>query len=135
MQFALIPADLTPETVLDALRSYVGAANGISAADLVASITGRRSAADERRLRQVVEALRIAGHRVCADPAHGYHLAANGDELDKTCLFLHARAMTSITQIAAMKRVQVPELRGQLRLPMTAQEKPDATERHEPDHE
>mgnify|MGYP001166038260 CR=1 FL=1 len=132
MQFALIPSDLTPSTVLDALRDCVGSARGRSASDLVASITGRRCPADERRLRQGVEALRPAGHRVCADPAHGYRLAADDAEpaadgldglLHSTCLFLYGRAMTSLRQVSAMKRVALPDLRGQLRLPIT--EKPD----------
>jgi hypothetical protein len=127
-QFALLPAELTPSTVLDALRDCVGAGNGKSASDLVAAVTGRRCAADERRLRQVIEALRLAGHPICADPAHGYHLAANDDELDATCLFLYGRAMTSLRQISALKRVATPDLRGQLRLPVTTKENTDATE-------
>jgi hypothetical protein len=118
MQLPLIPADLTPATVLDALRDCVGAGAGMSATALVAAITGRRSTGDERRLRTVIESLRSAGHRVCADPHHGYHLAANDDELDACCLFLYGRAMTSLRQVSAMKRVALPDLRGQLRLPV-----------------
>jgi hypothetical protein len=44
-------------------------------------------------------------------------LAATEEELNRTCLYLHDRAMTSLRQVAAMKRVSLPDLRGQLRLP------------------
>lgn len=107
--------ELTPEAVLRSLR--VGHAHGATAEQLVLSITGRRNKADERRLRQVIEALRTQGHPVCAHPANGYYLAANEDELNRACEFLYGRAMTSLRQVSAMKRVSLPDLRGQLRLP------------------
>jgi hypothetical protein len=34
-----------------------------------------------------------------------------------TCNFLYDRAMTSLRQIATMRRVSLPDLRGQLHLP------------------
>lgn len=112
----LFAQDLTPNAVLAALP--VGEAHGITADALALAITGRRDAADLRRLRQVIEALRTAGHRVCAHPAHGYYLAANDDELDRCCSFLFDRAMTSLRQVSAMRRVALPDLRGQLGLPL-----------------
>jgi hypothetical protein len=69
-------------------------------------------------VRKAIEELRREGHRICATPETGYFMAANDDELDRTCGFLYARAMTSLTQVAAMKRVALPDLRGQLRLPL-----------------
>lgn len=118
MQPDLFRSDsITPQTVFEALQGCVGEARGLTAEQLVLQITGRRSAADERRLRQVIEALRTDGHRICAHPAHGYYLAANDDELDRACEFLVERAMTSLRQVSAMKRVALPDLRGQLRLP------------------
>lgn len=110
--------DLTPDTVLAALQDCVGEASGRTAEQLVLAITGRRSDADQRRLRTVIEALRTAGHRICANPTHGYYLAASDTELDRTCNFLHDRAMTSLCQVCAMKRVALPDLRGQLGLPL-----------------
>lgn len=110
--------NLTPDTVLAVLQTSVGEAHGVTAEQLVLAITGRRSDADQRRLRSVIEALRTAGHRICANPTHGYYLAANENELDRSCSFLFDRAMTSLRQVSAMKRVALPDLRGQLGLPL-----------------
>lgn len=118
MHTDLFQRDLTPDTVLAALQGCVGEAHGQTAEQLVLALTGRRSEADQRRLRTVVEALRTAGHRICANPTHGYYLAANEHELDRSCSFLFDRAMTSLRQISAMKRVALPDLRGQLGLPL-----------------
>lgn len=116
MQTDLFCRDLTPDAVLGALQ--IGECHGQTAEQIVLAITGSRNAADERRLRQVIEALRTAGHRICAHPAHGYYLAANDQELDRACGFLLDRAMTTLRQVSAMKRVSLPDLRGQLGLPL-----------------
>lgn len=109
--------DLTPAVVLDCLGDHAGAANGITARDLVCKIAGFSTAAGERHLRHVIEALRKQGHRICAHPSTGYFLAETDTELDESCEFLYGRAMTSLQQISAMKRVALPDLRGQLNLP------------------
>lgn len=111
--------ELTPATVLYALRHRRGRANGLTAEQLVELITGDRLPADVRRLRHVVEHLRLEGHAVCALPSSGYYLAATAEDLDLTCNYLYARAMTSLRQIGQLKRRAVPDLRGQLGLPMT----------------
>lgn len=116
MQLGLLPQELTPQAVLDALQARRGAVNGITARDLVYVITQRVSQADERRLRQIIEKLRNDGHPICAHPALGYHFAATPTELDNACAFLLGRAMTSLRQIGAMKRVALPDLYGQLGL-------------------
>lgn len=110
----LFARQLTPATVLEALRERLGEQNGISARALVIEITHCESAADERRLRSIVEQLRSDGHRICAHPESGYFTAADDDELQRTLDFLYRRAATSLRQIAAMNRVSMPELRGQL---------------------
>lgn len=112
---------ITPETVLAALRERVGSAHGVNAQMLALQLTGRIHAADQRKLRQAIEALRRAGHCICAHPATGYYRAGSDKDVDETCEFLYARALTSLQQISAMKRVQLPDLRGQLRLPITTQ--------------
>lgn len=117
MQLQLLQREITPATVLLALEQRIGAANGMSAAQLAWQITGRQSGADERRLRQVVVQLRLDGHPVCAMPEHGYFLAASAADLDHTCVFLAERGITTFRQIAAMKRVALPDLYGQLGLP------------------
>ncbi len=112
----LFDRELTPSLVLDVLCDHIGADNGISARDLVRKVCGISTAAGERRLRNVIEALRTAGHQIGAQPSTGYFVAVSDGELDATCEFLYGRAMTSLRQIAAMKRVAMPDLRGQLRL-------------------
>ena len=49
----------------------------------------------------------------------GCFLAETPEELNATCEFLYSRAMTSLTQVARMKRKALPDLRGQLGLPET----------------
>jgi len=113
-------AAITPAAVLAALAHHIGRNNGVTAARLAAEAAGLDSIQShyaERQLREIVVALRLEGHHVCATPEHGYFLAANAEELDATCLFLHERAMTTLKQIAAMKRISLPDLRGQLHLP------------------
>jgi hypothetical protein len=104
--------------VLAALSRHIGAKAGINAKDLSREIAGvLATSGTERQLRSMIEMLRKEGHHVCGTPRHGYFMAASVDELRQTCEFLYARAMTSLGQIAAMQRVSVPDLRGQLRLP------------------
>lgn len=110
--------NLTPDAVLAVLQTCVGEANGLTAEQLVHAVTGRHVDADKRRLRQIIEALSSAGHRVCAHPLHGYYLAANDEELDRACVFLLGRAMTTLRRVSAMKRVALPDLYGQLGLPL-----------------
>lgn len=109
---------ITQHTVLEALRDHIGRRRGITAAALCREVLGVEPAVNDLRiLRHVIEELRTAGHHVCARPEDGYWIAETADELDEACGFLYDRAMTSLRQIAAMKRVSVPDLRGQLRLP------------------
>lgn len=122
MQLPLLPREITPETVLHALVRRLGPANGITATELAEQITGRQNAADERRLRTVIEQLRLDGHAICATPEAGYHIAANAEDLNRTCVFLMKRLVSTARQVAAMKRVAMPDLYGQLGLPTPDQE-------------
>jgi hypothetical protein len=119
---------LTRDTVLFALALHVGESNGVRACDLVGEICGASSAGLERQLRHQIEDLRRDGQHVCGQPSTGYFIAANDSELLRTVRFLHDRAMTSLSQAAAMQRVSLPDLRGQLRLPHENQQAgtPDA---------
>lgn len=112
-------APITTDSVLAALAGHVGAVNAAHAEDLVIEITESADTieAGKRRLRHVIEELRHAGHHICGLPQYGYYIAAGDAELDTTCSYLYARAMTTLHQVAAMKRVSLPDLRGQLRLP------------------
>lgn len=123
MQPSLFPREITLEAVLEALARRVGPANGASAKQLAGEILGTvADAGDERKLRQVIEQLRNEGHAVCATPEEGYHHAANADDLNRTCVYLTRRAMTTLRQVAAMKRVAIPDLYGQLGLTPPADE-------------
>ncbi len=109
---------ITRDTVLVALREHIGKENGISAARLVRKISGDMFCLlDERQLRQVIVELRHEGHHIGAHPSTGYYLCRSPAELNEACLFLYERAMTSLTQISAMKRISLPDLAGQLKLP------------------
>lgn len=108
---------VSPSRLLQALRGHVGQAHGATAKQLVQELTRRSEyPAAERHLRNVVEQLRLEGYPVCAHPSHGYYLAASDADLALTCDYLHSRAMKSLQQIAAMRRVSLPDLLGQLRL-------------------
>jgi hypothetical protein len=107
--------------VLAALSRHIGRENGATAEQLAREVTEHHmrypASVLTRQLREAVVQLRLEGHHVCATPENGYFLAASAEELDATCLFLHERAMTTLRQIAAMKRISLPDLRGQLHLP------------------
>lgn len=118
---------ITRDRLLEVLADHVGAANGLNIEQLVAAMVHPHAegkllakvaaAAWSRNVRELVMQLRLEGQHVCAHPRSGYYLAANGDELNEACEFLYDRAMTSLQQVAAMKRVSLPDLRGQLHLP------------------
>jgi len=116
---------ITADAVLAALRDSVGSTHGRTARSLVLALVGKASPAAERRLREVIYALRLAGHPVCGVPTEGYYLAATAAELDRTCEFLYGRSMTSLRQVSAMKRVTLPDLRGQLGLALEKQHESD----------
>lgn len=113
----MLAREISRATVLAALSRHVGRHFGVSIGQLTFEITGKPPEPHvERRVREHIEALRREGEHICAHPATGYYMAASAEELDDTCRFLFARAMTSLRQVAAMKRVALPDLAGQLRL-------------------
>lgn len=104
-------------SVLAALSQHIGKERGIKGSDLVSQITwDSATAADSRKLREVIEGLRLEGQHICAHPSHGYYIAKDAQELNESCEFLLHRAMTSLVQISKMKKVSLPDLRGQLGL-------------------
>lgn len=108
---------MTKDDVLKALRGHIGRDNGQRADLLVMEITGGHTCAPcERRLRQIITELRMEGHHICAHPETGYFIARDEAELNATARFLYERAMCSLGQVAAMKRVSLPDLAGQLRI-------------------
>lgn len=109
---------VTREAVLAAMLAHIGPDKGVHVRDLAREVAGVFACpATERQLRAVVVELRRQGHHICGEPATGYFMASCPADLERTCEFLYDRAMTSLAQIAAMQRVSMPDLRGQLRLP------------------
>jgi hypothetical protein len=104
--------------LLAVLSSHQGSGSGLSAAELVRNVNrvAGSQLITERHLRQLVVDLRMRGHHVCATPDHGYFIAATEDELMATCKFLFQRGMTGLQQVAAMRKVSLPDLAGQLRI-------------------
>lgn len=128
MQLALLPREITPASVLEALDKRIGPANGATVRQLASEVLGRPStASDERLLRQVIVQLRRSGHPVCSTPDEGYHKAANAADLQRTCLHLLQRLETTSKQVAAMLRISAPELYGQFGLPIPTAETPEET--------
>lgn len=117
MQLALIPCEITPFTVLQALARRIGPANGATVRELASEILGTTSdPSDERLLRQVIEKLRDDGHPVCATPEEGYHLAADAADLERTLRFLVNRFIGTARRVYAMRKVAMPDFFGQLGL-------------------
>ncbi len=107
----------TTDDLLLVLRHHIGKGKGATAETLVGEMHARGHCCNSRELRQLVTALREDGHHVCAHPNTGYFLAESADELSETLRFLHHRAMSTLKQMAAMNRVSLPDLLGQLHLP------------------
>ncbi len=112
----------TLHLLLVALRPHIGRANGVNARALTAEVNvlavqAKHPALSERDLRHAVVALRLEGHHVCAHPASGYYLAETVAELQEATKFLKDRAISSLQQVAAMEKVSLPDMFGQLHLP------------------
>jgi biotin operon repressor len=94
------------------LARHIGAERGLSAAELA-----RAAGVSERAVRKAISDLRGEGVAVCGHPRTGYYIAATADELERTCAFLRARAMHSLVLEARLRRISLPDLIGQLRVP------------------
>jgi hypothetical protein len=106
------PGQCGKHDLLAAMRGHIGKTNGASVAQLA-----RQLNTEERHVRTLVTLLRMDGEHVCGHPKEGYYMAANDDELNATFEFLNSRAMKTLTLLSKMRRVALPDLIGQLRLP------------------
>lgn len=91
---------------------HVGASRGIAARHLAARLD-----CPERHVRDLVTAARRDGVALCGVPRAGYYIAENPEELEETCRFLRERALHSLTLESALRKMPLPDLLGQLRLP------------------
>jgi biotin operon repressor len=105
-------SNFDPAAALTILSRHIGRGSGISAKQMAQQL-----GINERHVRHHVEVLRKEGNAICGHPRDGYYIAATAEELDSTCEFLYARAMCSLAQISYMKKIPMPDLRGQLHLP------------------
>lgn len=114
--------NVTSDQVLAVLSRHVGRANGVTMHNLALYVTrehldeGEREIT-ERNVRKVISRLREDGHAICAHPRTGYFIAETAEELDECCAFLRSRAMTSLTLESKLRKIALPELLGQLRVP------------------
>lgn len=100
------------QRVLKVLSGHIGALAGIKAGQL-AEATGL----PERRVRACISELREDGVAICGHPTTGYYIAQTAEELDRCCQFLRARAMHSLTIESRLRRIPLPDLIGQIKLP------------------
>jgi len=100
------------DKVLAILRRHVGARNGIRAAALA-----HLAAIPERQVRHRISELREDGVAVCGHPSTGYYIAQTSEELETCCQFLRSRAMHSLVLESRLRRIPLPDLIGQLKLP------------------
>lgn len=110
---------ITREQLFEVLKNHCGADNGMHMRDLAHRLYGPGAGDfEQRQIRKLIVCLRDEGRPICGRPDTGYFLAATPDELDTTCEFLIQRVMTTLQQIARMKGRSIPDLRGQLGLPI-----------------
>lgn len=102
--------------ILSVLGRHIGAANAITVKQLDLELRATGQGMGQRRIRTIVEELRLEGQHICAHPKRGYWMADNEKELEETCDFLRSRAVKSLRQVAAMTKQALPDLLGQLHL-------------------
>ena len=110
-------SNITSESVLAVMSRHIGRGRGITVQEIVWKIARKTERpALERQVRKVITELRLEGYHICSNPADGYFMASSDEELQAACDHLHNRAMKSLRQIAAMKKISMPNLFGQLKL-------------------
>lgn len=100
-----------PSDLLTLLSSHIGAANGLTAAQISSALQ-----IPMRHVRRMVTALREEGTAVCGTPSTGYYIAATAEELEATCQYIHSRAMHSLHIESRMRKIPLPDLVGQMKL-------------------
>lgn len=101
----------TRHEMLAYLSRHVGRERGVPCAAIAAELH-----IPERRVREFVSELREEGVAVCGHPTTGYYIAAEPEDIERTCAFLRARAMHSLVLEARLRKIPLPDLLGQLHL-------------------
>jgi len=102
---------ITKHDVLIKLQSHIGKNEGITAKALAGQLD-----APMRQVRHLITDLRMEGHAVCGHPRDGYYIARTAEELEETLKFLRSRALHSLSIEAAMRKLSLLDLLGQMRL-------------------
>lgn len=110
--------------LLRCLHRHIGAHNAISMTALYREVFGRpvrHLVNDAKRLRELVDKLRVEGEPICSlksTQGGGYYLPQAGAELDDFLRREKSRALRVLAKVAKIKRVALPELLGQMAMEM-----------------
>lgn len=119
-------AVINPESVLAVLYRRLGRDNGITVRELVSEIVGQSNPSLERKVRNVVPALIRQGIPVCSHPSWGYWIASSTAEIEESARFHHARAMHELVTERNLRKRSLPQVAGQLALPVDPLPEPEA---------
>lgn len=110
---------LNPENVAGYLQKYANGKNqAISGYDLVSALcNGHWSVGLHRSLSDVMQDLRLSGFPIGSSTC-GYWWANDSESFAGTIKLLFKRTMTTLKQITQMNRKAMPDLVGQMRLPV-----------------
>lgn len=86
---------------------------------------------DTTKLRQLIRKFRRQGEPICSSSDKfnpGYYLAESPQELEEFILRHESRGITSLAQVARLRKIALPDLLGQLQLDLKEKEKARGTQ-------
>jgi len=104
------------------MSQHVGATNIVGMGELFEKVfdrTWNHRINDTRPLRNLITELRYEGVPIVSKTSStggGYYLASAGSELKKYCDRRKEQALKILAQVAAVKKISMPELMGQMAL-------------------
>jgi len=117
---------------LSLMTDHIGSINAIGMAELFEQVTGetwKNRINDTRLLRYIITELRHEGRRICSSPSKnggGYYLAAAGSELADYLRKNKIRALRLLAMNAKIKKVNLPNYLGQIKLELEDGHEEDA---------
>jgi hypothetical protein len=90
---------------------------------IVNDLTGEYSVSLDRDLRKSIKQLRERGYPIVSN-ADGYYWASNSNDLLAFFDFLRCRAFSSLRIVSRMMKIALPDINGQLRLPVGSEPTP-----------
>jgi len=125
MKEAKISIEQATSRLLQVLTRHVGEEKAVDAGTLYAEVYGERvknKINQTRAMRTLITALRNKGVPIGSTSAQtggGYYLCRAGSELSAFCDRLTRRALTTLSMVAKVKKMSMPELLGQMKLNMS----------------